>query len=55
MKRKPVFEYTDKRVSERYAEEERKRQKQRNEVDRKMGSNYFTNTKGVDYEIRTSC
>jgi hypothetical protein len=55
MKRKPVFEYTDKRVSERYAEEERQRQKQRNEADRKMGSNYFTNTKGVDYEIRTSC
>jgi hypothetical protein len=54
MKRKPVFEYTDKRVSDRYAEEERQRLRERDKAEEKMGHNYFTNNKGeVDETRRT--
>jgi hypothetical protein len=52
MKRKPIFENTDKRVSERYAEEERKRLRERNKAEEKMGYNYFTNNKGELDEVR---
>jgi hypothetical protein len=54
MKRKPVFEYTDKRVSERYAEEQRKRLKERCKAEKVMGHNYFTNNKGELDEVRTT-
>lgn len=54
MKRKPVFEYTDKRVSDRYAEEQRQRLKERNIAEEKMGHNYFTNNKGEVDETRTT-
>jgi hypothetical protein len=54
MKRKPVFEYTDKRVSERYAEEQRQRLRERDKAEAKMGQNYFTNNKGEVDETRTT-
>jgi len=54
MKRKPVFEYTDKRVSDRYAEEQRQRLRERDKVEAKMGQNYFTNNKGEVDETRTT-
>ena len=52
MKRKPVFEYTDKRVSD--AEEQRQRLRERDKAEEKMGHNYFTNNKGEVDETRTT-
>lgn len=52
MKRKPIYEYSDKRASVRYAEEERQRQKARDKAEIKMGSSYFTNNKEVIDETR---
>ncbi|MCH1613124.1 MAG: hypothetical protein L7S72_07500 [Flavobacteriales bacterium] len=47
MKIKPVYEYADKRVSERYAHEEDKRKRARKLAEKLMGKNYFTNMQEV--------
>ena len=52
MKRKPIYEYSDKRASVKYAEEQKQRQKVRDEVSKLMGNNYFTNNKEVIDEPR---
>ena len=52
MRRKPIYEYTDKRVSDRYAEEQRQRLRERDKAEEKMGSSYFTNNKEVIDETR---
>lgn len=53
MRIKPTYEPSDRRVSERYAMEERRRQKERNKAEKKLGCFYFTNKKGESNEVRT--
>lgn len=45
--RKPVYEYTDKRASERYKLDQAKRAKARRIAAKFMGRNYFTNMQEV--------
>lgn len=47
MKNKPVYEYTDKRASERYKLDQAKRLRARQLAERLMGKNYFTNTQEI--------
>tara|TARA_R110002020_G_scaffold9522_5_gene37356 strand:+ start:9150 stop:9326 length:177 start_codon:yes stop_codon:yes gene_type:complete len=51
MKYKPVYEYTDKRASERYHHEEDRRKTARKNADKLLGKNYFTNTQSHDETI----
>ena len=44
---KPVYEYTDKRASERYKIDQAKRKKARELAAKLMGKNYFTNMQEV--------
>ena len=47
MKRKPVYEYTDKRASERHKIDQAKRKRAREIAAKLMGKNYFTNMQEV--------
>lgn len=47
MKRKPVYEYTDKRASETYKIDQAKRKRARERAAKLMGKNYFTNMQEV--------
>jgi len=52
MKQKPIYEYTDKRMSVQYALEQEKRKKNRLKADKILTKNYFTNSKEIkDNEI----
>ena len=44
---KPVYEYTDKRASERYKIDQVKRKRAREIAAKLMGKNYFTNMQEV--------
>lgn len=52
MKRKPIYEYTDKRMSDEYALFVKELQKARDEAAELMGNNYFTNKKEIVNEQR---
>ena len=52
MKRKPIYEYTDKRMSDEYALFVKKLQKARDKAAELMGNNYFTNKKEIVNEQR---
>ena len=43
LQKKPVYEQTDKRASERYKYEEDRRKRARKLAEKMMGKNYFTN------------
>jgi hypothetical protein len=45
--RNPVYEYTDKRASVRYAKDQAKRKRARGLAEKLMGKNYFTNMQEV--------
>jgi len=47
LQKKPVYEQTDKRASERYKYEEDKRRRARKLAEKLMGRNYFTNMQEV--------
>jgi hypothetical protein len=47
LQKKPVYEHTDKRASERYKYEEDKRKRARKLAEKYMGRNYFTNMQEV--------
>jgi hypothetical protein len=47
LQRKPVYEQTDKRASERHKYEEDKRKRARKLAEKMMGKNYFTNMQEV--------
>ncbi len=51
MKYKPVYEYTDKRVSVRYELEQKQRKINRLKADKILTKNYFTNSKENKNEI----
>ena len=50
LQKKPVYENTDKRASERYKYEEDKRRRARKLADKLLGKNYFTNMQAVMLE-----
>jgi hypothetical protein len=50
LQKKPVYEQTDKRASERYKYEEDKRRRARKLADKLLGKNYFTNMQAVMLE-----
>ena len=45
--RNPVYEYTDKRMSVKYAKDQAKRRRARQLAEKLMGKNYFTNMQEV--------
>jgi hypothetical protein len=45
--RNPVYEYTDKRASVRYAKDQAKRKRAKQLAEKLMGKNYFTNMQEV--------
>jgi len=47
LQKKPVYEQTDKRASERYKYEEDRRKRARKLAEKMMGRNYFTNMQEV--------
>jgi len=47
LQKKPVYEHTDKRASERWHTEEYKRKRARKLAEKLMGKNYFTNMQAV--------
>jgi len=47
LKKRPVYEITDKRASERYKNEENKRRRARKLAEKLMGKSYFTNMQEV--------
>jgi len=47
LQKKPVYEQTDKRASERHKYEEDKRKRARKLAEKMMGKNYFTNMQEV--------
>tara|TARA_R100001510_G_scaffold22317_1_gene19524 strand:+ start:169 stop:381 length:213 start_codon:yes stop_codon:yes gene_type:complete len=47
LQKKPVYEQTDKRASERHKYEEDKRRRARKLAEKMMGKNYFTNMQEV--------
>lgn len=47
MKRSPVYEYSDKRMSVQYKKDQEKRFRARQLAGRLMGKNYFTNMQEV--------
>ena len=47
LQKKPVYEQTDKRASERHKYEEDKRKRARKLVEKLMGKNYFTNMQEI--------
>jgi hypothetical protein len=47
LKKRPVYEITDKRASERYKNEENKRRRARKLAEKLMGKNYFTNMQEI--------
>ena len=47
LQKKPVYEHTDKRASERWHTEEYNRKKARKIAEKLMGKNYFTNMQEV--------
>lgn len=47
LQKRPVYEHTDKRASERYKYEEDKRRRARKLAEKLMGRNYFTNMQEV--------
>ena len=51
MKHKPIYEYTDKRMSVQYALEQEKRKINRLKADKILNKNYFTNSKENKNEI----
>jgi hypothetical protein len=51
MKHKPIYEYTDKRMSVQYALEQEKRKINRLKADKILTKNYFTNSKENKNEI----
>jgi len=51
MKKKPIYEYTDKRMSVRYAIELKEKQIARKKAEKQMGNNYFSNNKEVTNEV----
>jgi len=50
LQKRPVYEQTDKRASERYKYEEDKRRRARKLADKLLGKNYFTNMQAVMLE-----
>jgi hypothetical protein len=50
LQKKPVYEQTDKRASERHKYEEDKRRRARKLADKLLGKNYFTNMQAVMLE-----
>ena len=50
LQKKPVYEHTDKRASERWHTEEYERKKARKIADKLLGKNYFTNMQAVMLE-----
>ena len=52
MKRKPIYEYTDRRMSVEYALFVKELKKARGKAAQLMGNNYFTNTKEIVNEQR---
>ena len=50
LQKKPVYEQTDKRASERHKYEEDKRSRARKLADKLLGKNYFTNMQAVMLE-----
>lgn len=50
LQKKPVYEQTDKRASERHKCEEDKRRRARKLADKLLGKNYFTNMQAVMLE-----
>ena len=51
MRKKPIYEYTDKRMSVRYAIELKEKQIVRKKAEKQMGDNYFSNNKEVTNEV----
>jgi hypothetical protein len=51
MKHKPIYEYTDKRMSVQYALEQKKRKENRLKANKILTKNYFTNPREVKNEI----
>lgn len=47
LQKKPVYEHTDKRASEKWHYEEDKRRRARKLADKLLGKNYFTNMQEV--------
>jgi len=47
LQKRPVYEQTDKRESERHKYEEDKRRKARKMAEKMMGKNYFTNMREI--------
>ena len=47
LQKKPVYEQTDKRASERHKYEEDRRKRARKLAEKMMGKNYFTNMQEV--------
>lgn len=54
MKRKPIYEYTDRRMSVEYALFARELQKARVKASKLMGTDYFKNNKEIINEPRTT-
>jgi hypothetical protein len=50
LQKKPVYEQTDKRASERYKYQEDKRRRARKLAGKLLGKNYFTNMQAVMLE-----
>jgi len=50
LKKKPVYEYSDKRASLKYQYEQDKRRRARKLADKLLGKNYFTNMQAVMME-----
>ena len=50
LQKRPVYENTDKRASERWHTEEYKRRRARRLADKLLGKNYFTNIQAVMLE-----
>jgi hypothetical protein len=47
MKNRPIYEYSDKRMSVQYAKQQSKRARARKLAEKLMGKNYFTNMQEV--------
>lgn len=50
MKKKPIYEYSDRKMSVEYALFSKELVKARSKASKLMGTNYFTNTKEINNE-----
>ena len=55
LQKKPAYEQTDKRASERHNYEEDRRKRARKLAEKMMGKNYFTNMQEVMLQVLLKC